>query len=190
MEKDYYVDEEFENEDFSENEIFKVDFESCIFKSCNFSNSQIKNCDFNECKFENCNLGMMKLNNTSVREVEFINCKVVGVDFSVCNPFLFSMRCSNSHLDYSVFYALKMKNTIFNDCSLKEVDFTECDMQGSQFINCNMENSSFERTNLMKCDFTTSYNFNIDPESNKIKKAKFSINGLQGLLMKYNLDIE
>jgi hypothetical protein len=43
---------------------------------------------------------------------------------------------------------------------------------------------------LERTDFRTSYNYSIDPEINRISKAKFSINGVVGLLGKYNIEIE
>jgi uncharacterized protein YjbI with pentapeptide repeats len=58
------------------------------------------------------------------------------------------------------------------------------------FENCNLAQAVFERTNLEKVDFHTSYNYNIDLESNRVKKAKFSIDGVVGLLAKYDLIIE
>ena len=39
-------------------------------------------------------------------------------------------------------------------------------------------------------DFKTSYNYSIDPEVNSIKKAKFSLEGISGLLYKYDIVIE
>jgi hypothetical protein len=50
-------------------------------------------------------------------------------------------------------------------------------------------NSTFSNTNLEKADLSTSINFSIDPEKNKLKKAKFSVSGLVGLVAKYNIDI-
>ena len=38
-------------------------------------------------------------------------------------------------------------------------------------------------------DFTTAHNYSIDPEINKIKKAKFSLSQLPGLLDKYDIVI-
>jgi len=55
------------------------------------------------------------------------------------------------------------------------------------FDNCDLSMAVFENTNLEKADFTTSYNYDIDPEKNRMKKAKFSQNGLHGLLLKYDL---
>jgi hypothetical protein len=39
-------------------------------------------------------------------------------------------------------------------------------------------------------DFRTAYNFKIDPEFNPMKKAKFSTQGIVGLLDKYDIKIE
>jgi hypothetical protein len=48
----------------------------------------------------------------------------------------------------------------------------------------------FERTVLEKVDFRTSYNFSIDPEVNRMKKARFSLAGIAGLLGKYDIVVE
>jgi hypothetical protein len=43
---------------------------------------------------------------------------------------------------------------------------------------------------LEKADFRTSFGFSIDPAINKIKRAKFGLSGLPGLLDSYDLDID
>jgi fluoroquinolone resistance protein len=48
----------------------------------------------------------------------------------------------------------------------------------------------FNRTNLEKCDFRTAFDYSIDPETNRLKNARFSTSGISGLLDKYNLIIE
>jgi hypothetical protein len=48
----------------------------------------------------------------------------------------------------------------------------------------------FHHTTLEHVDFRTSYNYSINPENNRIKKAKFSIWGVSGLLYKYDIEIE
>lgn len=52
-----------------------------------------------------------------------------------------------------------------------------------------MTRSVFVQSNLKKADFRTAHGFSIDPESNTIQGAKFSMAGLAGLLDKYKLDI-
>jgi fluoroquinolone resistance protein len=73
---------------------------------------------------------------------------------------------------------------------LEETDFAEADLTGSVFDHCNLSHATFDRTVLEKTDFRTSYNFSIDPEKNRIKKAKFSTMGLSGLLEKYDIEID
>jgi uncharacterized protein YjbI with pentapeptide repeats len=73
---------------------------------------------------------------------------------------------------------------------LKEVDFSECDLTESIFENCDLNSANFDQTILEKADLRTAYNYSIDPEINRIKKAKFSIQSISGLLIKYDIKIE
>ncbi|MFM7194091.1 MAG: pentapeptide repeat-containing protein, partial [Bacteroidota bacterium] len=93
-------------------------------------------------------------------------------------------------LNHSSFYKTKIKKTIFKNSQFKEADFSEADLSGSLFDNCNMERAIFDRTILEKADLRTSYNYSIDPELNRIKKAKFSLMGISGLLEKYDIEID
>lgn len=51
-------------------------------------------------------------------------------------------------------------------------------------------NSVFSRTILKEADFLTASNYIIDPELNNIRKAKFSLSSVAGLLNKYDIKIE
>jgi fluoroquinolone resistance protein len=48
----------------------------------------------------------------------------------------------------------------------------------------------FDGTNLEGADLRSAYHFNIDPEKNRVKKARFSFNNVAGLLDKYGILIE
>jgi uncharacterized protein YjbI with pentapeptide repeats len=72
---------------------------------------------------------------------------------------------------------------------LGELDLTECDLTGSVFDNCDLKGAVFENTIIEKADFRTSFNYSIDPQTNRIKKAKFSLSGIAGLLHKYDIEI-
>ena len=80
-----------------------------------------------------------------------------------------------------------MKQTTFANCNLHESDFTQADFSNSLFENCDFLDATFFETILEKADFSTSYNYRIHPVENKIKKAKFSHNGLAGLLLNYDI---
>jgi uncharacterized protein YjbI with pentapeptide repeats len=114
---------------------------------------------------------------------------MLGIQFDTCNNFGMSFSFNNCTLNHAIFYGTKIKHTKFTNCQIHGVDFTDCDLANSNFDNCDLLNSTFSNTNIEKADFSTSTNFSIDPEKNKIKKAKFSIGGLVGLVGKYNIDI-
>jgi len=94
------------------------------------------------------------------------------------------------HINHASFYKLKIKKTVFKNSQLEGVDFAECDLSGSTFEGCNLLAAVFDATNIEKSDFRTSYNYSIDPEKNKIRKARFSVSGISGLLDKYDIEIE
>jgi uncharacterized protein YjbI with pentapeptide repeats len=190
MNETLHENKTFEKVDYSNKELRGREFTSCIFKSCNFEKSDISGNDFIDCSFENCNFSLAKLKQTGLKNVNFIGCKLTGVDFSPCNDFLFGVSFSSCLLDYAAFQKKKMKKTKFKDCSIKESHFTDVDLTSAIFENCDLTNTYFQANNLEKADFTSSRNFTIDPEENKMKKAKFSIGELHGLLGKYDLEIE
>jgi uncharacterized protein YjbI with pentapeptide repeats len=74
--------------------------------------------------------------------------------------------------------------------SLHDVDFTESNLQFSVFNNCDFARAVFDNTNLEKTDFRTSINYQIHPEHNKINRARFSEEGLRGLLAHYNILVD
>jgi len=82
-----------------------------------------------------------------------------------------------------------MVGTSFTNCSMIAIDFMNTDLTNVLFENCNLHKAVFQNTIANKADFTTSYNFSIDPEKNKIKKASFSLAGLKGLVEKHELVI-
>jgi uncharacterized protein YjbI with pentapeptide repeats len=72
---------------------------------------------------------------------------------------------------------------------MKEVNFIGATLSNSVFENCNLDNAVFNDTQLAGADFTSAYNYKIDPEFNPMKKAKFSTQGIPGLLDKYDIKI-
>ncbi|MFA6437874.1 MAG: pentapeptide repeat-containing protein [Bacteriovoracaceae bacterium] len=167
-----------------------AEFHHCIFTGCDLSNANLSGRSFIECEFFGSNFALANVSGASFRSVTFKECKLSGVRFDQCNAFLFTVRFEGCILDRASLYRLKAKKTQFIKCSLKETDLSECDLSGSEFDLCNLERTIFDRTNLERADFRTAYNYSIDPEKNRITKAKFSSAGVAGLLDKYDIVIE
>ncbi|MEI6751723.1 MAG: pentapeptide repeat-containing protein [Paludibacter sp.] len=183
-------DQIFERINFKEKPFLKAEYENCRFLNCNFHKINLNNCIFRECTFIDCDLSLCNLTDTTLNDVFFNGCKLVGVQFDWCRDFLFSVKFENCDLNLSVLYKRKLKKTHFKNCNLQETDFSDADLSESVFDNCDLQRAVFQKTNLEKVDFRTSFNYSIDPEANKIKKARFSRMGLGGLLDKYGIVIE
>ncbi len=166
------------------------EYEQCSFTSCDLGEADLSEAVFINCVFAGCNLSMAKLTRATFRDVSFIDCKMLGLKFGDCNEFGLSFRFERCVMDHCSFYRSKIKNTIFKDCRMHEVDLAECDMSCSVLDNCDLAGASFDATGLEKADLRNSINYSIDPDRNRIKKAKFSLHGAIGLLDKYDIEVE
>lgn len=189
MQEVYISEKTFEKIDFVQNPLAKGEYENCIFKLCDFSGNDLSGFKFSECEFIGNNLSLTKLNNTALQDIKFRDCKMLGLRFDTCSDFGLSFSFDNCILNHSSFYKTKLKKMFFKNSQFQETDFTECDLTNSLFDNCDFANAMFENSILEKADLRTSYNYIIDPEANRIKKAKISLSGAAGLLSKYDLEI-
>ena len=177
----------FEKISFKEHILVKGVYEECTFKNCNFNSVDLSGITFRTCLFNNCDCSLTKLKNTILQDVRFVNSKLLGIQFNECNGFLLRLYFENCMLKLSVFYKLKLKNTVFTNCNLQEADFSEADMAGAAFENCDLLLATFMHTNLEKADFRSASNYSINPELNRIRNARFSIPGVTGLLTTYDI---
>lgn len=189
MGAEYISEETFEKLDLSTQPLKKGTYEACIFKSCNIEKADLAHINFTECEFIDCNLSMANISDAKFQNIKFSGCKMLGIRFDQSNKFGFEVSFQTCILDHASFFNTRATNTVFKESSLVEVDFTDCDLTNSVFMNSNLLHAVFERTNLSKADLRDAENFSIDPELNTIKKAKFSIHGVGGLLHKYDIQI-
>src|SRR5690606_11564468 len=104
-------------------------------------------------------------------------------------PFNLSFSFESCILDHCSFAALKFKKIRFDHCHMHEVDFHESSFKEAIFNTCDLLRSQFSHTNLERADFSSAYNFLIDPEENQLKGAKFALDSLPALLTKYKVHI-
>lgn len=167
-----------------------TEFEGCVFRECDFTEADFADFDFVDCRFEKCRLGMVCLEAAGLREVEFEGCEMRGVDFGLCRRFGFAATFRACHLSFCSFHELKMPKATFAGSTLKECFFSECDLTQADFSGCDLERTLFDRCRLEKADFRTAFQYTIDPSVNRMRGARFSREGLDGLLVQYGLEIE
>ncbi len=176
--------------DFTIEKLPKGDYEGCTFTQCNFSNADVSNSMFIDCEFVECDFSSANLAHSTFKESNFINCKMIGLHFSKMSGMFFSARFELCNLSFSSFVGRNLQGIQLIACSLKEVDFSDSDLKKVTLDRCDLHSAIFENTHLEGANFTSSFNFSIDPEKNMLKKAKFSKENVSGLLTKYNLIIE
>src|SRR5690606_13347999 len=84
----------------------------------------------------------------------------------------------------------KLVKTNFLDCSIKNAIFTDADLTKAVFNRADLAGTVFSHTLLKEADFTTAINYALDPALNVVKKAKFSLYGLPGLLAQYDIKVQ
>lgn len=184
---DYFLDIEYNNITYDEQDVNLKEFESCIFNHCDFSNCNFMGVVFIDCVFNQCNFNSARINHVALRTVTFSNCELKEVNFSMCDKLIFEVHFKECILDFSKFYTLKIKGTTFVDCSLVAVDFMKTDLTEVLFDNCDLYRSEFAQATANKANFKSSYNYTIDPTKTKIKKAVFSHTEVKGLLFKHEI---
>ena len=173
------------------NELFGVtdEYIDCMFKSVDFTANRLTLKKFIDCTFIECNLSNIDLKNATFRTCRFENSKCLGLNFSSVQTFA-NVEFIDSQLDYSSFQAMKIKKTIFKNCSLKETEFSEADCSGSDFSGSKCSGAHFTRANLSHCDFRNATDYNIEPTYTVLTKAKFSGPEVLSLLRSFDIIIE
>ena len=144
-----------------------------LFTDTTFEKKDFRDTPLEKGEYENCKYSKCILSGTDCSSILFIDCTFFGSDLSLVN---LAKTC--------------FRDVTFKDCYLHEADFTESDLTAAIFDHCDLARATFDHTILEKADFRTAVNYSIDPENNKIKKARFSVAGIAGLLDKYDIDID
>jgi uncharacterized protein YjbI with pentapeptide repeats len=137
---------------------------------------------FVECTFRSCDLSLASTARTSWRGVRFEQCKLLGLRFDQCHAFLLELAFDTCILDLGSFHGLRLRKTVFRNCRLRETDLSGADLSGASFAGCDLGGAVFDRTVLEGADLRTAHHYSIDPAKNRIRKARFSRDGLEGLL--------
>lgn len=184
------LDKTFENIDFDRQMLSREGYDNCVFKECNFSKADFGEVSFTECTFDICDFSLAKMDNAGIKDVTFTGCNFIGVDLSVCSPFLFKATFIECQMDLIIANGMKLKGSEFSSCSLKEADFTGANLSAISFEHCNLERAIFSNTNLEKTDFREAINYTLDPSANILKKTIFSPSGIKGLLSSFDIIIK
>lgn len=185
-----------ENEEFSEHKFEGVElreglvenrvFEGCAFSRSHLNGSLFRRCRFVDCIFESCDLSNWNLTGSEMRAVTFKDCKMVGINWVSANS-LVHLDWQACVLSYGNFVGLDLRKSSMRKCMAREADFADSNLSEMDLRGTDFAAARFANTNLTKADLRQAANYSIRPDSNKIKKAKFSLP--EATLLLYGLDI-
>lgn len=192
---DFYENQTFRSVTFEHQELTGVTFADCSFVQCSFQETTFKACKFQGCRFKKCNLSLVKVDGSTFTNTRFEDSKVIGVNWvkaswgkAEIQQLLKSIDFIKCVLNYSSFMGLHLAKIQLKRCVAREVDFSEAHLKGADCSFTDFTNSQFRHTDLSAADFRGASNYAIQPYSNTLKKARFSLPEAMSLL--YNLDIE
>ena len=167
-----------------------AEFDAYHFIGCDFGGADLSRLRFADCRFERCNLAAATLAGTALQNVAFAECKLLGLQFTACRDMLFGVHFDQCQLRYASFAGRAMPGTRFVGCQLEEADFADADLREAVFAGCALAGAVFQNTGLAGADFTSATGFVIDPETNPLLGARFTLAGLLGVVAKYGLVVE
>lgn len=175
-----FIDDDYENEAFERisaaNSLLNGrTFVSCSFNGCDFSGSDFSSSSFEDCAFNECNLSGAKFTDARMSKIAFRGSKIMGVDFTVANPFAMDVSFDGCVIDSCDFCGMKLKKTPFIKCEITATDFIGTDLTGADFSGAAFRDAGFDKTILVGADFIDARGYAINPASNNVRKAKFSL---------------
>lgn len=181
LSEDYHKNKTFENLSVPGGEVTGATFDRCTFLRCNLQQTVFDECTFNNCTFEGCDLSLIRFKSTTFNIVNINNSKAIGIAWRECsNPVYVGFK--DSQVSYSSFYGKKLKKMQMVNCVALEADFTACDLQQSSFERTDLAGAHFSDTDLTQANFAGARNYEINPATNRIKGAKFSLPDALSLL--------
>ncbi|WP_320171021.1 pentapeptide repeat-containing protein [Maridesulfovibrio sp.] len=181
-----YEDVLFQNIAMEERTLKEVSFYRCKFQQADFQYAEFRECEFQECVFDDCNLALAVFNSTKVIDSEFNGSKLLGINWGNLGPVIIA-RFYNCLMDRCSFSGMNLTKVGFEDCSLRDASFADCKLARIKFDNCDFSGCQFHQTDMSRADFSTSRNYFMNAETNKLTKTCFSLPEAVSLLA--NLDI-
>ena len=167
-----------------------TEFDEFRFVNCDFTGADLSRMRFTDCLFEHCSLATAKLAGTALQNVAFDDCKLLGLQFTACRDLLFGVHFDRCQLRYASFAGRAMPGTRWVGCALEDADFADADLSEAVFQDCTLAGAVFQNTRLAGADFTTATGFVIDPVSNALVGARFTLPGLLGVVAGFGLVVE
>ncbi len=162
-------------------------FYNCDFIGLSAMEASLREVVLEDCRFLRCDLTMATLHGASLRGVHFESCKLMGIDWSPAGGLTFQVSYHECILSHCLFTDLRMKALQITNCKATEASFAGVDLSGADFSGSNLEGARFLDANLEGADLSTAENYAIDPEGNRLKDTKVSVEAALALATRFGV---
>ncbi|MDX1435555.1 MAG: pentapeptide repeat-containing protein [Anaerolineales bacterium] len=189
-----HYDQRFQDMNFDHARLGESEFEDCKFTQCSFESAALDRCRFINCTFEECNLSLAAVPGSAFSGTRFMKSKLIGIDWTQADwasaGFGRLPGFRDCVISHSSFIGLELKGVEFINCLAHEVDFREADLSQASFMGTDLDRSLFGGANLAEADLSRARNYQIDPASSVLKKARFSLPEAMALLHSMDIVLE
>lgn len=182
--------EDFSKVTFTDDRLDDKTFVKCNFYHCQFNGNNFDECSFEDCKFDGCDMSLSKLNNCRFTDVAFESSKMLGIDWTKSSKTFLEIGFEDCNISHSIFTGLNLKKIKMQKCEAKDCDFTDTNLSESSCNDTDFKESIFSNTNLIGSDLSHATGYQIDPNHNKIKGAKFTFPEVTALLSCLGIIVE
>lgn len=165
-------------------------FSDCEFVECDFTEAKLGSTCFEGCRFISCNFSNSMIDRSRFIDPEFSGCKLLGLNFFRCDQTVFDLAFRECRLGTCNFTGLSLKRSAFIACELVDCSFQEAYLVEANFSKSTFKGTLFHNTDLSRANFVGAHGYNLDPRTNKLGKARFSIPDVLSLLNGFDIVIK
>lgn len=164
-------------------------FFQCVFRNASFQYARFNECSFERCVFDCCNLSLAQLRSTVIIGATFTNSKLTGINWGTHSG-VFSASFNGCVLDNCAFSSMNLSKYRFVGCSLRDAAFMDTKLRHCVFDDCDLRNCTFHNTDLSHADFSSSYNYFMNADTNIFHKTIFSLPEAASLLSNFDITLK
>jgi uncharacterized protein YjbI with pentapeptide repeats len=166
------------------------EFSRCSFRSCDFSQAVLAGSEFTDCVFSECNFSNTSFSGCRFLDPTFSGCKLAGLAFYRLDQLVFGFVARECRILNCNFSDIKSKKSVLSKCVVTDCDFADADFQAADFRDTEFSGCVFHKVDLKKADFTGAFGYEINPQTNDVKRATFSMPHVVGLLCGLDIKIK
>ena len=142
---------------------------------------------FEECTFKQSDLSNIDIRDAAFQDVRFEDCKLQGLRWDAASAMNFACAWTRCNMDFAVFEGLDLRHCRFVEVRMQEADLGRTLCQTLHFAHSSFPGTTWSGADCSGADFTTTEELTIDPDSTRLRGAKFRADQLAGLLTKHGL---